>query len=103
MCIIISIQNALYETEKCHGHAMNLTAGEGDNGAAPSKMTQQYLTRRVRQSADGQGCKELEELWEAFNKSADATAKKFRDNLKPIHGEKTNHRDSHSHNYQDQV
>ena len=24
------------------------------------------------------------ELWEAFNKSADATAKKFSDNLKPI-------------------
>ena len=64
--------------------SLNLTAGTGDNGAVPSNKSGLLLTRRVRQAADREGCNELEKLWEAFNKSADATAKKFSDNLKPI-------------------
>lgn len=86
------IRDALYATEKCHGDAMaslNLTAGKGDNGAVPSNTGRLLLTRRVRQAADGQRCNELEKLWEAFNKSADATAQKFSDNLKTTPAENT--------------
>ena len=63
--------------------SLNLTAGTGDNGAVPSNKSGLLFTRRVRQAADREGCNELEKLWEAFNKSADATAQKFSDDLKP--------------------
>jgi len=79
------IKDALDATEKCHGEAMaslSLTAGNGDNGLVPSSRSAMHLSRSVRQATDKQGCKELEQLWEAFNKSADATAQKFSDNLK---------------------
>jgi len=90
--IATKIRDALYATEKCHGDAMaslNLTAGTGDDGAVPSNKSRMLLKRRVRQAADGQSCNELEKLWEAFNKSADATAQKFSDNLKQIPAENT--------------
>ena len=63
--------------------SLNLTAGTGDNGAVPSNKSGLLLTRRVRQAADREGCNELEKLWEAFNKSADATAQTFSNDLKP--------------------
>ena len=62
--------------------SLSLTAGNGDNGLVPSSRSAMHLSRSVRQATDKQGCKELEQLWEAFNKSADATAQKFSDNLK---------------------
>jgi len=94
------IKTALEGTEKCHGQAMSslgLTAGPGDDGQVPSnssrvmltKKNQAILTRQTRQAAE-QGCKELEKLWERFNKSADATAKKFSDKLNTSAAEDTN-------------
>ena len=67
--------------ETCHGDAMallNLTAGTGEDGTLPSNARSKELAavmRKARQtSGDGQGCQELEKLWESFNASASATA-----------------------------
>jgi len=91
LALAMKIKAALEGTEKCHGQAMSslgLTSGPGDDGQVPNnssrvlltKQNQGILTRQARQAAE-QGCKELEKLWEKFNQSADATARKFSDKL----------------------
>jgi len=100
LALAMKIKAALEGTEKCHGQAMSslgLTSGPGDDGQVPNnssrvlltKQSQAILTRQARQAAE-QGCKELEKLWERFNQSADATAKKFSDKLNTTAAEETN-------------
>ena len=71
-------------------NGLNLATGAGADGAVPSNKKNRFQQmRRTRQVTDGQGCTELEKLWEAFNKSADATAQKFSDSLNPAPAENT--------------
>ena len=90
---VYRVRTALYEVESCHGAALNqlgLTSGTGDDGVLPTRassdggppvkeMMKGRKAHVKRQSAEGQGCQDLEKLWQDFNTSASATAQTFND------------------------
>ena len=91
------LRDSLYAVETCHGDAMsqlNLTEGNGEDGTVPSSARFQELAavmRKARQtSGEGQGCQELEKLWESFNASASATADNLNGAVDETAGNTTN-------------
>ena len=95
-CVLSRLRDSLYAVESGHGDAMarlNLTTGAGDDGAVPSNKRLQELAavmRKARQtSQDGQQCRDLEKLWEAFNISASATAETLSGTVNESAGDST--------------